>query len=136
VKIWRGYGSEHSANLVIIGHFETAENAGAAAELLKSVTQVAREDEEAGRIVAGEVPSQYSEEMLDYLSRSNLSLSYADTEALIYDFSTKVEGKDLVITTEELNINVFLTVMVRKGAQIEVFSAHDHPGRYGRQTAE
>ncbi len=135
MKIWRGFGSEHSANLVIIGHFETPENAAAAVTALEGATRIAVEDADAGRIVAGQVPHKFSSQMLEYLSKTNISLNHTDVEQLLYECSTKVDGNDLVVTTEEDNVNVFVKMMVERGARVEVYSAHKYPGKYGRPTA-
>ena len=47
MKVWIGYGSEHSANLVIIGKFASGKKANAALALLNEATRIAREDEAA-----------------------------------------------------------------------------------------
>ena len=39
MKIWQGYGSEHSMNLVMIGHFKDAGSAVKAKELIDSFTE-------------------------------------------------------------------------------------------------
>ena len=39
MKIWNGYGSEHSSNLVMVGKFKSVEDAEKAKELLDTITE-------------------------------------------------------------------------------------------------
>jgi hypothetical protein len=67
--------------------------------------------------------------MLDLLMRLNIgSIGPQELEQFAYEVYVKVEGSDVVLTTEELDISAFLKVMFHHGARIEVYSAHDHPG--------
>ncbi|MCY4109397.1 MAG: DUF6375 family protein, partial [Chloroflexi bacterium] len=43
MKIWRGFGSEHSANIIMIGYFRTVDDASAATEKLTQLCQTVRE---------------------------------------------------------------------------------------------
>ncbi|TRC87672.1 hypothetical protein FJV80_13145 [Mesorhizobium sp. WSM4310] len=131
MKVWIGYGSEHSANLVIIGKFESAGAAKSTLDTLTEATNIALADEAAGRLKAGEVTKNFSKDQLEFYQRTNLAL---DPEQLLYEFHARVEGDRVVITTEESEINSLLKALLHGGAKIEVYSAHDHGGPYGRRT--
>ena len=125
MKIWCGYGSEHSANLVIIGEFETAEKAQAAADVLSEATNIMVAEEEAGNIKGGDVPTKYPDPLLKLTMSKNVLFSLSDIEQLLYEYGQNVMGNQLIIRTDEYGINVFLSVMLQHGAKIQVYSAHN-----------
>ena len=128
MKIWYQHGSEHSANLVMIGHFEDATEATKAKEIIDALTKQVAEDQGKGTLVLGSPSERYGTEMLDLLRRLNVSsIGPGDLEQFAYDVNVKVEGNKVVVTTDELEIAAFLKVMVLRGARIEVYSAHNHP---------
>ena len=105
MKIWKGYGTEHSANLVIIGTFKDVKNATEAKNIIEELTKIVRDDE---------------------------TMDYNDPEALLYDYSIDQEGNKLKIHTEEQKYQIILNAMIQKGAKIELFSAHDYQCEYSR----
>lgn len=40
MKVWNGYGSEHSMNLVMVGQFKTIEDAEKTKELIESLPRL------------------------------------------------------------------------------------------------
>ncbi|MBD1853166.1 hypothetical protein H6F87_24800 [Cyanobacteria bacterium FACHB-502] len=129
MKIWYQHGSEHSANLVMIGHFEHATEATKAKEIIDALMDQVAKDQESGTILFGNPSNRYGDEMLDLLGRLNVaSIGPAELEQFAYEVNVKVEDKSVVVTTEELDIAAFLKVLFLRGARIEVYSAHDHPG--------
>jgi hypothetical protein len=134
MKVWLGYGSEHSANLVIIGKFEATNKAREALDLLNEARDIAQADEAAGHIKAGAVAKHFSDGIMDLFKRTNLFFGYGDPEELLSDFSAKQDGDKIVITTNELEVNAFLKILINRSAKVEIYSAHDHGGPYGRQT--
>lgn len=134
MKVWNQHGSEHSANLVMIGHFEEAAEATKAKEIIDELTRQVRSDEDSGEIVLGFPSERYGSEMLDLLGRLNImSLGPRELEQFLYDVRVEVEGRKVIMTTEEIDISAFLKVMFDHGARIEVYSAHTHPDtEYGR----
>lgn len=134
MKIWTGYGSEHSANLVVIGTFESDEAAQKAEALLNEITRIADADEKEGHLNMEGGNTKFSDRYLHLIAEKNLSVGMTpdDLIHLLTDNSMKVEGNRLVITTEEIEVGAFLKAMIHGGAKIEVYSAHDHPGAYGR----
>lgn len=127
MKIWYQHGSEHSANLVMIGRFENAAEATKAKEIIDALTNQVAEDQSNGALAVGSPSDRYSNDMLDLLGRLNVSIGPQEVEQFAYEVNVKVEDNALVLTTEELDISAFLKVMFLKGARIEVYSAHDHP---------
>ncbi|NNC02725.1 hypothetical protein HJC10_07645 [Corallococcus exiguus] len=127
MKIWYQHGSEHSANLVMIGHFENASDATKAKEIIDALTSQVAEDQANGTLTEGSLSDRYGSAMLDLLGRLNVSIGPQEVEQFAYEVSVKIEGNNLVLTTDELDISAFLKVMFLKGARIEVYSAHDYP---------
>ncbi len=134
MKIWYQHGSEHSANLVMIGHFENATDATKAKEIIDTLTNQLREEEASGTRTVGQPSERYGEAMLDLLGRLNVaSIGPRELEQFLYDVSMNIEGSKIILTTEEVDISAFLKVMFDQGARIEVYSAHDYPdSEYGR----
>lgn len=128
MKIWYQYGSEHSANLVMIGHFQNAADATKAKEVIDALTKQVREEESGGTRTIGHRSERYGKAMLDLLGKLDIgSIGPGELEQFAYEVDIKAEGNDLVLTTEELDISAFLKVMFLKGARVEVYSAHDYP---------
>lgn len=134
MKIWYQHGSEHSANLVMIGHFENATDATKAKEIIDTLTNQLREEEASGTRTVGQPSERYGEAMLDLLGRLNVaSIGPRELDQFLYDVSMNIEGSEIILTTEEVDISAFLKVMFDQGARIEVYSAHDYPdSEYGR----
>jgi hypothetical protein len=128
MKFWYQSGSEHSANLVMIGHFENVSDAMKALEIIEALTKQVREEEASGTRTIGHFSDRYDESMLDLLAKLNIaSIGPSELEQFAFDVNIKAQGNTLVLTTEELEISAFLKVMFLKGARVEVFSAHDYP---------
>lgn len=134
MKIWHQHGSEHSENLVMIGHFTDATEASKASEIIDELMKQVSADKDKGALVLGSPSERYSSEMLDALSRLNMhSIGPGELEQFLYDVEVKVEGSKVILTTEESDVSAFLKVMFAQGARIEVYSAHTHPDTgYGR----
>lgn len=129
MKIWNGYGSEHSMNLVMIGHFKTSDDADKVHELFDQLADGLRD-----KIDVGTSTNRFSDEV-DALLRELkcYCLSAFELEQFLYDNSISLEGDKIVLTTEESDVSAFLKLMVLKGAKVEVFSGHDYPeADYGR----
>jgi hypothetical protein len=72
--------------------------------------------------------------MLELMKEAKLYiLNPAELEQLLYDVRIDVEDNKIVMTTDEVDVLAFLKVLLDKGARVEVYSAHDYPGKgYGR----
>ena len=129
MKIWHEHGSEHSANLVMIGHFEDATEATKAKEIIDALTDQVARDQASGALVFGSPSDRYGKEMLDLLGQLNVaSIGPGELEQFAYEVNVELEGEKLIVTTEELDIAGFLKILFLRGARIELYSAHYHPG--------
>lgn len=128
MKIWNQHGSEHSANLVMIGRFRDEADATKAKEIIDALTNQVAEDQAAGTLTLGSPSERYGNAMLDLLGKLNVTtIGPGELEQFAYEVSVELQGNDLVLTTEEFDISAFLKVMFLNGARIEVYSAHDYP---------
>jgi len=134
MKIWYQHGSEHSANLVMIGHFKNAADATKSKEIIDKLTTQVRAEESNGTRIVGHPSERYDNAMLDLLAKLNImSLGPSELEQFLYDVSVRTDNDKVIVTTEELDVSAFLKVLFNQGARIEVYSAHDHPkSEYGR----
>lgn len=132
MKIWYQHGSEHSANLVMIGRFKDATEATKAREIIDALTKQAVEDQDKRALILGSPSERYGNAMLDLLGELNVaSIGPQELEQFLYEVSVKVEGNKIILTTDE--ISAFFKVMFDRGARIEVYSAHEYPDtEYGR----
>lgn len=129
MKVWYGYGTEHSMNLVMIGRFKDASAAERAHTVIKEFTTALQAEEEAGRLIIGESDDRFSDEVLKLLSDLNIhSIGPRELEQFLYDLTMRREGDSIVVTTDETDVQALLKVLLDKGARIEMYSAHDYPG--------
>jgi hypothetical protein len=129
MKVWHGYGSEHSMNLVMIGQFKDEGDAAEAKRVIEGLTAQVNADVEAGHIQIGERADEYTDGMLDLLIKAHVhSIGTVELEQFAYDVDVEVENDRVVLTTEETDVSAFLKVLIDKGARVEVYSAHHHPG--------
>jgi hypothetical protein len=128
MKIWQGYGSEHSMNLVMIGTFTNAGAATEAEDALNRLTEQVREDQRNGLIDAASMPDRFGDELMELLRQTEIyDISPHEMEQFLYDFNLKRNGSTLTVTTDESGVSALLKVMIDKGARVEVYSAHDYP---------
>jgi hypothetical protein len=134
MKIWRGYGSEHSMNLVMIGRFENVGTAEEAKQIIERLTEQVRDDDNAGLMRTDGSSDRFTDGMLDLLQKIHIHiLSPVELEQFAYDFDIKVDDTKLVMKTDESDVSAILKILVDKGARVEVYSAHHFPDTpYGR----
>ena len=129
MKIWHGYGSEHSMNLVMIGHFKSTEDSKKTYRLIEQLTEGLID-----KIDVGSQRDRFDEGVIDLLKETKCyNLSPIELEQFLYDISTRLDKENIIITTDESEVSVFLKLMIENGAKIEIYSAHDYPDTdYGR----
>lgn len=134
MKLWYGYGSEHSMNLVMIGHFKDTGDAAKAKEVIDRLTEQVNSDTQSGLLEIGRLTDHFTEGMLGLLQQVNFhNLGSAEVEQFCYDVHVKLDNDMVVITTNESDVSAFLKLLVDKGARVEVYSAHQYPDTgYGR----
>ena len=127
MKVWTGYGTEHSMNLVMIGHFKEAEDAAVALDAIERIKAQVFADEEAGLLEAGTPLDSYTTGMMELLSDVGFfSIGADELEQFMYDVSFDREGDKITIRTDESEVSALMKLMVTRGARVEVYSAHDY----------
>lgn len=134
MKIWSGYGTEHSQNLVMVGHFEDVASAEHVQELLDRLESLVSDEISAKRMEVGAGTRRFSKQMSEALSQLNIyDLAPAELEQFGYDVRVRREGAEVVVTTDESEVSAFLKVLVDNKAKVEVYSAHFfRDEKYGR----
>jgi hypothetical protein len=123
MKVWRGYGSEHSMNLVMIGQFKSTEDAEKAKKMIDRLTEKLTD-----KIEVGSTRDRFGDDVLALLRDANIySLRPLELEQFLHDTSTRVEKDQLILQTDELEVSAFIKLMIAQGAKISIFSAHDYP---------
>lgn len=128
MKIWSGFGTEHSMNLVMIGHFKDAAQAETALDTINEATRAVQAEMDAGRLVMGEAQDRFTDAMLETVGDLRLhSIGASELEQFLYDVRVERRGDRIVIETDEVEVQVFVKLLLSKGARIEMYSAHDYP---------
>lgn len=125
MKVWFGYGSEHSANLVMIGSFKDVSDAAKAKQAIEWLTEQVRSDEEANLIQIGERSERFTSGMMELLTKLKLnSLGPAELEQFAYDFHVDLQDDKVVIRTDEVDVSALFKVLIDNKARVEIYSAH------------
>lgn len=123
MKIWQGYGAEHSLNLVIVGEFKDAEKAENFEQLVSTISSFLCSDESNFDVDA----DRYGDEVLEFLSKQNLyCLSPQQLAQFMYDQRLERKGSKITISSDD-DLNAFISLLIHEGAKVECFSAHDYP---------
>lgn len=124
MKIWSGHGSEHSENLVLVGHFVDETAAELAAEKMRRLQEFATSEiQEPSWGEAGD--ARFTPELWQVLKELGLhSLHRGDLDEFLFEFHAEVSGKELTVTTDEIEVQAFLKLMIEHGARIELYSGH------------
>ena len=129
MKIWNGYGTEHSMNLVMIGRFKEVRNAEEAKRLIDRLTELVIEEGDAAN-ETGSAQGRCSDTMREMLREERVhDIAPAELDQFRYDASIHQREKEVVVRTDEVDISAFLKVLVDRGARVEIYSAHDYPDR-------
>lgn len=128
MKIWNGYGSEHSMNLVLIGRFKRAQDAEKVEQSIDKLSAQASKDDSHSIAFGKPEGHRFSDDMLSLMSSLKLNtLGPADLGQLVSEHQLRREGDRITITTEEAEVSAFVKLFIEAGAKVEVFSAHDYP---------
>ena len=128
MKIWNGYGSEHSMNLVLIGRFKRAKDAVKVEKDIVRLRAQASKDDSHSISFSGPEDQRFSDDMLSLLRSLNLNtLGPADLGQLGSEHHLRREGDQITVTTDEAEVSAFVKLFIEAGAKVEVFSAHDYP---------
>lgn len=124
MKVWNGFGGEHSAKLRIVGTFETESDASNARAIIDALSEVSWE-------VAQKIQNdrEFTREVLDLLVSLNfMSVGHDHLAHFHFEFDMKQAGNQLEIRTDELTLEAFALPMLNNGATIKIFSEHNWPG--------
>ncbi|MFM5380971.1 MULTISPECIES: DUF6375 family protein [Aeromonas] len=128
MKIWNGYGSEHSMNLVLIGRFQRAKDAEEVEKNIDRLSAQASKDDSYSIAFAEPEDQRFSDDMLSLLRSLKLyTLGPADLGQLVSDHYLKREGARITVETDEAEVSAFVKIFIEAGAKVEIFSAHDYP---------
>ncbi len=123
MKFWTGYGSEHSANLVMLGKFKTAEDATGFLAELEKLEKLIQEDD-SGDDIFREFPKKIIDEVFSGHIRFCNDFAQKDLE----DFRMELHHRQLTDdqTIVEFKSDVtgwagLIKMMVNAGARVEVF---------------
>ena len=130
MKIWTGYSSEHSMNLVLIGKFKQAKDAEAVADVIKKLGEQASKDDAYAIAHAPPEDQRFSDGMMALIRQFHL-YTLAPEELGQFNFEHSVEQDDdtIKISTDEADISAFIKLFVESGARVEVYSAHHYPDK-------
>jgi hypothetical protein len=117
MKIWNGYGSEHSMSLVMIGRFKDAGSAEAAKEAIEDLQEYFREHDPE--------TITYPDTLMALFSKLKVhTLTPAEFSQFLDSFSLDFTGRDVTIRTDESEISGLCKLLVERGAKVEMFSTH------------
>jgi hypothetical protein len=127
MKLWTSYGSEHSANLVLIGHFKDAIAAEEAKVAIEEAMDFFQQSE------YQPFADTYSEEGMAFLGKLKVhSVSPSELSQFHGSFNIDQNKEKIVITSDD-ELIPFLKFMIDYGARVEMYSAHTYPdAEYGR----
>ncbi len=124
MRIWNGYGSEHSMNLVLIGRFQTVTGAKAAEErmeALQALAEAAWSDDD-WRSPEERMPRELGQALYEM---KLYDMGRSDVDIFALDHSVTREAETVRIWTDESDVQGFLKVLLHHGAKVEVFSRHE-----------
>lgn len=130
MKIWTGYSSEHSMNLVLIGKFKQAKDAEDVADVIKKLGEQASKDD--AYVIAHAPPEdqRFSDGMMALIRRFELyTLAPEELGQFSFEHSVEQDGDTIKISTDEADVSAFIKVFVDSGARVEIYSAHHYPDK-------
>ena len=128
MKIWKGYGSEHSSNLVMICHFKSVASAAQAKKIIERLREQVYADVKAGLMSENDPPQRFTDHIMELFKEvETYIVAPTELSQFNYEFSVEQQGDSVLLTTEEYDVSAFLKILVNGGARVEVFSRHDYP---------
>ena len=123
MKIWNSYGSEHSANLEMIGTFKDIASAEKAKQIIDKISDYVSNSKE-----EFEGAQRFPDDAMELLrSIDFFSVAPSELGQFRYEVIPKLKGNKLVLRTDDIEISAVLKIMVQNGARVEVYSAHTFP---------
>ncbi|WP_146065608.1 DUF6375 family protein [Arthrobacter pityocampae] len=126
MRIWQGYGSEHSYSMVLVGRFANIEKARTAESLINKLSKAA------DSLVSAQKPTWHDpsplpdESFWTFLREIGLfDLTLGEVEQFGYDHTITRKADRIEISTDEGDIQGLLKAMISGGARVEIYSRHD-----------
>lgn len=130
MKIWTGYSSEHSMNLVLIGKFKQTKDAEAVADVIKKLGEQASKDDAYAIAHAPPEDQRFSDGMMALIRQFQLyTLAPEELGQFNFEHSVEQDGDTIKISTDEADVSAFIKLFVDSGARVEVYSAHHYPDK-------
>lgn len=130
MKIWTGYSSEHSMNLVLIGKFKQAKDAEDVADVIKKLGEQATKDDAYAIAHAPPQDQRFSDGMMALIRQFQLyTLAPEELGQFNFEHSVEQDGDTIKISTDEADVSAFIKLFVESGARVEVYSAHHYPDK-------
>lgn len=130
MKIWTGYSSEHSMNLVLIGKFKQAKDAESVADVIKKLGEQATKDDAYAIAHAPPEDQRFSDGMMALIRQFELyTLAPEELGQFNFEHSVEQDGDTIKISTDEADVSAFIKLFVDSGARVEVYSAHHYPDK-------
>lgn len=123
MKLWMGYGSEHSANLVMLGKFKTAEDATGFLAELEKLEKLIQEDDSSDDVYR-EFPKRIMDEVFNGRIRFCSDFAPKDLEDFRMDLQRHQRVEDQRIVEFKSDVTGWaglIKMMVNAGARVEVF---------------
>lgn len=128
MKIWVGFGSEHSAALRMIGHFGSPEDAEVAREQLQKLCDLAVEKFDHERFAENPWAWYLDSELRKSLEDLALfGFTPEDLASLVGEHLIDRHGSEIHIRTEETAVGGLIKFMIDRPVRVEVYSAHHFP---------
>ncbi|KFZ80852.1 hypothetical protein ED92_11060 [Amycolatopsis sp. MJM2582] len=124
MRIWNGYGSEHSMDLVLIGRFQTVTGAKAAQERMEALKDLAEAvwSDDDWRSPDERMPRELGEALAEM---KLYDMGRYDVDVFALDHSVTRTAETVRIWTDESDVQGFLKVLLNYGAKVEVYSRHE-----------
>ncbi|WP_413115765.1 DUF6375 family protein [Streptomyces sp. CY1] len=124
MRIWNGYGSEHSMDLVLIGRFQTVTGAKAAEERMEALQALAEAAWSDDHWLSPD--ERLPRELGESLREMKLyDIGRYDVDNFALDHSVTRTAETVRIWTDESDVQGFLKVLLHYGAKVEIFSRHE-----------
>lgn len=121
MKLWYEHAADHSANLRIVGRFQTAADAQEAAALINEVLDITSRPQTYAQ------GCTFSNEILDFVKRTNFPFSEAALKSVQYQEPVAAAGNEIEVRTDDVEIQLLLEAVIHSGGKIEIYSLHKYP---------
>lgn len=127
MKIWQGYGSEHSYSMVLVGHFADIEKARKAESQMIKLAGAAVDLASSAREPTWHEPEPRPDEAFwKFLRELGLyDVSLDEVQQFGYDHSLSRSECRIEILTDEGDVQGMVKAMIASGARVEIYSRHD-----------